>query len=132
MLLLGSAVNAWSPPWGSGASCTGTGDPPEVPACYEGKASIPISPVAEQVKLSVLEYSGGKGILTIHATGLSPEDCGNTTFTKTGQEIQFDASCLSGAKVDAKYCSDTDTINVEVQPSKFPLKVPATLTKVAC
>lgn len=110
--------------------------------------------MSEDVKINVLTYKGGKGTLTIHATGVSPEDC-NASFTKKGQaitliaptcpsvqrtlisfawfqDIQFDKSCLSGASVTAKYCSDTDTISLIVQPDQLPLKVPATLSKAAC
>jgi len=100
--------------------------------CYEGKASV--LGMAETVKISLLAYDSTKstGMMNIHATGISPEDCKNTAFTKTGQDITFNEGCLSGAQVSAKYCSDQDTISVSVTAHGFPIKVPATLTKTTC
>ena len=70
---------------------------------------------------------------SVHATGISPEDCYNEDFTKAGQDVKFNQGCLSGATVDAKYCSDSDTVAIAVSSSKIPIgKATTTLKVVPC
>ena len=41
--------------------------------------------MSEDVKITIESYAAGKGVMDIHATGISPEDCTKLAFTKSGQ-----------------------------------------------
>jgi hypothetical protein len=115
------------------ASCTGTGEPPAEPACYEGKAGA--LGVTEDVKVDVKSYAGGKGSMSLSGSGIESFTCADHSFTKSGQEISVDVSdCVpSGIEVsDVKYCSDSDQIKVTVKDTAVPLPISALLSKTSC
>lgn len=119
-----------------GDGCTGTKPPQKkVPACYTGKASVMGGAFSEGVLVTISEfdYKSEKGKIDIHATGVSPWDCKAIPFTKSGQKIEWDTSCLSGTKVDTEYCSDQDKIMLHVAIPHFPIaSIPVTLNSVDC
>ena len=90
--------------------------------------------------VSIKEYDSttGKGMLRLDAEGASPQHCGNTPFQKKAgvQDIEITwhmPPCLSGASVNAKYCSDQDAILVHVSvPNKHVPTVPVTLKATEC
>ena len=93
--------------------CTGTAQPKvnSLPVCYGGKMSILGDTWSESVVLHIKEFdtATGKGFVSFDAEGASPQHCGKTPFTKnpSSQDVTVDfGHCMSGATVDAKYCSD--------------------------
>ena len=92
--------------------CTGTAHPKaSPPMCYSGGMSILGGTWTESVVLHVKEFDAatGKGFVAFDAEGASPQHCNKTPFTKAtdSQDITVDfGHCISGATVDAKYCSD--------------------------
>ena len=79
--------------------------------CYSGGMSILGGTWTESVVLHVKEFDAatGKGFVAFDAEGASPQHCNKTPFTKAtdSQDITVDfGHCISGATVDAKYCSD--------------------------
>ena len=122
-------------PFGNG--CSGAGAPKKhFPSCYKGKASILGGAFSEALVLTIesFDQASGKGQMSVHATGASPEDCHHLPFEKDGQDIHFDAKgCLSGTKVTAKYCSDQDEVLLHVSIPHMPVvAMPVPLTPTAC
>ena len=93
-------------------SCTGTAElKTSPPLCYGGKMSILGDTWKESVVLHIKEFdtATGKGFVSFDAEGASPQHCGKTPFSKSpgSQDVTVDfGHCISGATVDAKYCSD--------------------------
>lgn len=118
--------------WGS--KCSGAADPSgSFPMCYEGSAGA--LGVKEDVKVKLVSYSNGKGIMDLVGKGIEGITCTGKSFTKSGQEITPDISdCLPKviAVKKVEYCSDQDTVSVTVKDSKVPIPVSASLKKVAC
>jgi len=118
--------------WGS--KCSGSADPSgSFPMCYEGSAGA--LGVKEDVKVKLVSYSNGKGIMDLVGKGIEGITCTGKSFTKSGQEITPDISdCLPKviAVKKVEYCSDQDTVSVTVKDSKVPIPVSASLKKVAC
>ena len=114
--------------------CTGADDPKHTaPFCYFGKDTI--LGLKEAVTLKVMHYANGKGQLTLHATGASPEDCAAHNFTKQNQTINVDLSdCISATtKFTAKYCSDQDAVQLSISIAHVPVPdIPVTLTSTTC
>ena len=114
-LLLAAAVPALAAPILDilADPCTGTAQPKvnSLPVCYGGKMSILGDTWSESVVLHIKEFdtATGKGFVSFDAEGASPQHCGKTPFTKnpSSQDVTVDfGHCMSGATVDAKYCSD--------------------------
>merc|ERR1719240_2083755 len=84
--------------------CTGSGDPKAAaPYCYSGKASVLGGAFSEGVVVTVDTYADGKGTMDFDATGAAHLSCKGRTFTKTGQDLDFDvSSCLGGGVVKAQ------------------------------
>jgi hypothetical protein len=123
-------VKGW---WEADDSCTGAGNP-TVPVCYSGSDTI--IGMKEEVEITVKTFDATKntGTLDITATGVSPESCKDKAFTKSGQTITMDvADCMSGATVEAKYCSDQDSVVATIKVGKLPLPaVTVTMAKTPC
>ena len=119
-----------------GGGCTGTAAPKKtLPACYNGKASVLGGAFSETVVVSITSYDYSKdtGLLDIHASGVSPETCKDLPFAKSGQDLKFDTSCLSGTAVTAQYCADQDSVLLHVSVPHMPIvAMPVTLASVAC
>lgn len=111
-------------------TCSGAGDPPAVPACYSGKASILGGAISEAVVVDLKTYGSKAGTMDVHAKGALKEDCDGLKFTKSGQTITFDSSCLH-AKIEAVYCSDQDEVHLSVPVKGLPT-VKTALTKTTC
>lgn len=125
-------------PFLSGGECTGTDAPKHTPPyCYSGKKSVLGGAFSEGVTAKVTSYDSGtkKGTMDIHATGVSPESCGNISFTKSGQKIDFGGklACLGKVTVDSQYCSDQDIILLHVAIPHFPMpSITVTMNKTDC
>jgi cathepsin L len=115
------------------ASCSGSADPPAVPACYVGSAGA--LGLTETVKVAVNDYASSAGHADISGDGIDAFTCAGKSFTKNGQDLALDLSdCApSGITISAvQYCSDQDTIKVTVKADAVPLPISASLSKTAC
>lgn len=120
--------------FGDALQCTGSADiPADLPRCYTGSAKVLGGAFTEDVTVQLKTYKNSAGTIDIHADGASTEDCHDLPFKKAGQNLSFDASCLSlGEKgVSAKYCSDQDAVLLHVTLPALPA-VEAVLHKKAC
>ena len=120
--------------------CTGVKLPAKTPpACYTGGASIMGGALKEDIvlKIDTFDMTSRAGTVDIRATGASPEACGKLPFSIDGaNNVVFGtdpATCLSGTKVTAKYCSDQDKIQLHVAIPHFPIaSLPVDLTTTKC
>merc|ERR1712232_584237 len=107
------------------------------PSCYVGTATT--MGQTEDFYVSVKKYNGndGTGVVDLKGSGARDVECNDKTFTKSGQDITVDwGDCLSSSikHVDIKYCSDSQTADIQVQAVSYGLTVAvdASLRKVPC
>ena len=90
--------------------------------------------ITEDAKIKVTSYHLKErfGTADFAISGTVAENCHNIKIKKAvgDQKLDGDYSCLK-ADVEAKYCSDQDTIQVGVGVKGLP-KVATTLKKVPC
>merc|ERR1712083_274566 len=88
--------------------------------------------ISETITIILKEFSAGKGIVEIVGTGIEALDCKDRPMTKSGQEVTVDVGrCIIDTTFNyIKYCSDSDTILLEVQHKLVPIPVDATLARI--
>jgi hypothetical protein len=115
-------------------ACTGSADPPSdaFPVCYKGSASV--LGLSETVTITLKQLSGEKGIIDIVGEGVVHLDCTDRPISKSGQDVTVDVGkCIKNTTFDTlKYCSDSDTILLQVTQKYVPIPVSATLARIDC
>jgi len=105
-------------------TCDGNGDIPSGTVCYSG------SFLTEQFFVQVKGYSAGQGTVSMWAKGPKSGHCAHRTFTKEGTAITIEdvESCgLSGMEYTIDYCSNEDTVNVNmVKPMTLTIVLKST------
>merc|ERR1739845_13508 len=111
------------------ASCSGTADFPETPACYGNNVMG-----QEDVTMKIESYASGAGRLSVEGTGATPLSC-ETAFTKDGSNNiaieDCDVSSYATIK-GAVYCSDTDELKATFNPLGVPIPVSVKFPRKDC
>ena len=110
-------------------NCTGSGAVPtskKIPACYNGTKSVLGGAFKESVLLTIEKFDfktpNASGVMSVHAIGVSPEQCNHIPFSKVGPKLDFDfKGCLGPLTIKATYCSDQDKLQLDVQIPHFPI-----------
>jgi len=113
------------------ATCSGSGDP--TAGCYEGTAGPWFA--SETIKVNVQKFANGVGAMDLKGSGIMGFACGAHSFTKSGQSVTVDlGDCLpNGVSVpNVDYCSNDDTVHVNVKVDALGMTLPAALKRVSC
>lgn len=111
------------------ASCSGTADFVETPACYGNNVMG-----QEDVTMKIESFATGAGRLSVEGSGATPLSC-ETAFSKDDSNKiaieDCDVSAYATIK-GAQYCSDTDELKATFNPLGVPIPVSVKFPRVDC
>jgi hypothetical protein len=100
------------------STCAGTADPPFKgdAICWLGQATVFGQKEVVLVKLNKFRADTGDFNVDVEAGGVSPAHCESRDGVKKGQDLDIDMNgCAKALTInEAKYCSDTDSIDITV------------------